>query len=331
MAKVETTAPVLVATRGDLVPKPSEEKVVVTGRLRLAVEDGPKTVDAIRAFVASLGGRVVNENLVGRDRTWSGDLRVRVPPDQVTPLVDWLERRGDVEERRVEAIDVAKEYFDQELALKNLRVTAERLQALLQREAQGMKDVLEVERELTRVRGEIERIEGEHRFLDDRIALATLDLEVRMRGEAVFAPRAKLHPGPRGSLLFRLDAEDEEEELRLGGGLTLHFDRAYTMDLDVYPARGMERRAILATLGGAAYSDFLGSGRRRFGNPYLGLRLGYAWLDERSMFAFAGEAGVELFKIEWVLVDVSVRALGLAHGDGVETALQGGLSVQVPF
>jgi hypothetical protein len=335
-AKMAATTPTLLAQAGP-APAPAaatplrEEKLVVTGSLRISVDDGPDMVVALRAFVAGIGGRVVHEDLVGRDRTWYGELRLRVPPEQLNPLLDWIGKQGDVDQRRIEATDVSKEYFDQELALKNLRLTLERLQALLGREALQMKDVLDVERELTRVRGEIERIEGEHRFLQDRIAYATIDLHVGMRGDVVFAPHAKFHPGPRGSMLFLLDAAPMQEDQRLGGGVTLHIDRAFTIDLDVFPGEGMDRRAILTTMGGAAYSDFLGGGRRRFLNPFLGLRIGYAWLHERSSFVFGGEAGVELFKHEWVLVDVSARALGFAHEDGVDAAVQVSLGIQVPF
>ena len=164
----------------------SSEKIVVTGSLRVSVDDGPKAVAALRTYLQGIGGRVVHEDLVGRDRQWYGELRLRLPPDRVPTFIDWLEGQGDVDQRRIEATDVSKEYFDQELALKNLRLTMERLQALLSRSAQAMKDVLDVERELARVRGEIERIEGEHRFLQDQIAYATLDLHVGMRGDVVF-------------------------------------------------------------------------------------------------------------------------------------------------
>ena len=307
------------------------EKVVVSGSVRLSVDDGPKAVAELRAFVQGVNGRIVHEELVGRDRSWYGQLRLRLPPDQVTGFLAWLEKQGDIEQRQIEATDVSKEYFDQELALKNLRITHDRLQALLARDTKEMKDVLEVERELGRVRGEIERIEGEHRFLEDRIAWATIEVMVGMRGDVVFAPHAKFHPGPRMSMLFLLDSEPTEEEQRLGGGLTLHLDRAFTVDVDIYPSRGMDERAFVTTLGGAAYSDFLGGGRRRFLNPYLGLRAGYAWLHDHSNFAFGGEVGVELFKNDWVLVDVAGRALAFAHGDGVDPALQVAAGLQIPF
>jgi hypothetical protein len=36
---------------------------------------------------------------------------------------------------------------------------------------------------MTRVRGEIEQLEGQHRYLSDRAALATLDVHISARGQ----------------------------------------------------------------------------------------------------------------------------------------------------
>jgi hypothetical protein len=93
----------------------------------------------------------------------------------------------------------------------------------------------------------------------------------------------------------------------------------------------MDTRALLATAGSALYSDFLSGGRRRFLNPYIGYRVGYAWIDDRSAFLFGGEVGLELFKHEWVLVDAQARALGFAHKDGLDPAVQVTLGINVPF
>jgi hypothetical protein len=311
------------------------EQLVVEGWIGLEVDDVQKTAIAIREQVVASGGRVVSENLGGSGDGWSGDLEIRLPPQRAASFLGWLETAGDVRSRRVQGTDVSRTLFDQELALQNLGLTMARLQKLLERQDMDMKDVLAVEVELTRVRGEIDRIKGEQRFLKDRVALATLHVSLsRPRGVVLGAPTTKLFPGPRLSTLVLL-TPDGRERVRYGGGVAIGLGLPrVTAELDVFAGPEVEGgddedAAVLATVGGAFYSDHLGHGKRRFLNPYIGLRVGYAYLGE-SAFAVGGELGVELFKHRYVLVDANLRALGLL-GARNDAALVGGLSTVFAF
>ena len=62
--------------------------------------------------------------------------------------------------------------------MRNLTRTEERLLSLLQQASGTLSDVLAVERELTRVRGEIEQITSQLRALEHDIAMATLSLRL---------------------------------------------------------------------------------------------------------------------------------------------------------
>jgi hypothetical protein len=316
-------------------PAALPEQLVVEAWVGLEVDNVQETAVAIRQQVIASGGRVVSENLGGSGEGWSGDLEIRLPPQRAASFLGWLDGVGDVRSRRVQGTDVSRTLFDQELALQNLSLTMTRLQKLLERQDMGMKDVLAVEVELTRVRGEIERIKGEQRFLQDRVALATLHVSLsRPRGVVLGAATTKLFPGPRLSTLVLL-TPDGRERVRHGGGVAIGLGvPRVTAELDVFagPAAqdgGDEAAAVVATVGGALYSDHLGRGRRRFGNPYIGLRLGYAYLGG-SAFAAGGEVGVELFKHRYVLVDANVRVLGLV-GDQKDAAVVGGLSTVFAF
>ncbi len=309
-----------------------DEKLVVTGFLSLTVDDGPAALKTIRASVETAGGRVVHEEESGEDHGWTGHLTLRLPPGQVTAFVDGLDQVGQITVRRIEASDVSREYFDQELALENNRVTLDRLQALLANPGLTTANVLEIEREMTRVRGEIERIEGEHRYLDDRIAYATFDLQLSGSGAVVLSPQAHVHPGVRGSMLFLIDAPDDTDQVRFGAGGTLWFRRSYSLELDVFPGTGDGTgRAVLFSAGGATYSDFFGAGRRRTLNPFLGGRMGYGYLGGEHHFVATAELGVELFRNDHVLVDVAARVHGLIGKDGLDPAVQATAGVVVPF
>lgn len=319
-------------TAADAVPE-LPQQLVVEGSLQLSVAEIKDLVPALRAHVEQLGGLVVEEEVSGLDDDWQAHVKLRVPPQQLEAVVTWLAGRGDITDKQLRSSDVAKTLFDQELALKNAQLTSERLEALLRQGGLTMADVLAVERELTRLRGEIEAIKGQAAFLKDRVALATLDVGMTRKSGTVHLAEAKAYPGGRFSALILLDPQGRART-RLGGGFAVHtFFRAYTLELELYQekaerdAAGADKSmAVIATVGGAMYSDFLGRGERKFGNPFLGLRTGYGYLDSHR-WVIQAEAGVELVKTSRFALDAGVRLTGLIGEDIDAAAIVGGSAV----
>jgi len=310
---------------------PDPEKLVIEAWIEMQVDDVSSSAAAIRARVEADGGRVVSENVIGAQKTASSAaIELRVPPTKQVELLTWLASRGVVESKRVLATDVSKTLFDQELALKNLELTMGRLQELAKRDV-PMKELIEIENEMTRVRGEIERLKGEQRFLLDRVAFATITLTLTREGGPIeFAPHARLHPGPHLSILSLLDPGDRQRS-RVGGGVTLHVQRWLTFDLDVFPARGTDTRAVIGTVGSALYSGLLGGGHRRYLNPYLGARAGYGYLSGERCGVFAGEIGLELYKHKLVLIETAVRSIAFFRDATTDVALHATLGFEVAF
>ncbi len=334
LAQATGAASASVAAPADPAAALIPEQLVIEGALFVEVTEVGDLVPALRAHVEAAGGRVLTEEVSGGETSWSANLKLRLPPEQVESVVTWLAGRGDIIDKRINATDVSRTLFDQDLALENLQATSDRLQALLAQGALVMSDILAIEKELTRIRGEIESIKGSQRFLRDRVALATLDVALRRRDGAVTIARAKFYPGVRMATLMLLDP-DGRQRTRIGGSLVLHtVMRSASLELDVFQAEpagaaGDAKPAVIASFGGAAYSDYLGRGRRRVLNPYLGMRLGYAYLDS-SRFALQAEAGLELFKHRHVVIDASVRGTGLI-GKRTDGAVVAGAGVVVAF
>lgn len=116
-------------------------------------------------------------------------LQVRVPFDRFDRSVQQIEALGKIVEKQVSAEDVTEEFVDSEAKLRNLKRTELRLIAHLDRTAR-LSDILLVEKELNRVRGEIEQIEGRLRFLSHRVAFSTLTvtLSEAPRPQAITPP-----------------------------------------------------------------------------------------------------------------------------------------------
>jgi hypothetical protein len=310
---------------------PAQDKLVVEAWIRLQADNVAGAAAAVAARVEADGGRVVSSNLEGSERSASSAaLELRVPPGKAAGFLGWLGTVGVIESRRTLASDVGKIMFDQELELKNLELTMTRLQKLVEKDV-PIKELLEIEREMTRVRGEIERVKGEQRWLADRVELATVTLSIVREGGPIDpTPDARVYPGPRLSVLSLIDPEGRPRT-RLGGGATLHVSRLFTFDFDVFPREDGESRAVIATVGSGLHSSFLGAGRRRYLNPYFGVRIGYGYLSGKGALALAGELGLELYRHRYLLVEASARAVAFVRDGTGDGALHGTLGAAIPF
>ena len=321
-------------------PGSSDDKLVIDGSLTLRTQDVDGVTRDVRAHAAAVGASVVGDEVSVAADGEQAVLRLRLPPNQAVAFADWLGQRATLVSRRLQAADVSRQFVDQEVAIKNLQITIDRLRELAQRPNAALNDVLAVERELTRVRGELEAIEGEHRVLQDQVARATLTVNIvptraKLSSAAPVAlePELKFELVPHATVLHFLDDRAGRGQTRGGGGVSLMFARAFSLDFTFLPQHQADARSYLFGMSVAGYSDFLGGGRRRFLNPYLGLRLGAGSLDDHGAFLFGGEVGVELVRYKLFLVDLTGRALGVIHGKNVpnDVALEAVLGVGVPF
>ena len=310
------------------------EALVIEGSISLQVEEIRDIVPALRAQVEAAGGRVIEERVSGAETSWSAQLKLRLPPAKVEDIATFLAKRGEITAKNLSATDVSKQLFDQDLAIKNLRTTLDRLTQLMATPNLQVQQILQIEQEMTRIRGQIDQLEGDQRFLKDRVALATLDVYISRREGAVTVAQAKVYPGVRGTMLTLFDP-GARARTRFGGGFVVHtLFRSLSLEVDLFQKEQNEAgdrsdAAAIATLGGAAYSDFLGGGRRATFNPYLGGRGGYAYLDDHR-FVLQGEAGVELYKTKYVVLDANVRVTAML-GKEADLALVTGLGAIVAF
>jgi len=154
-------------------------KLIRTGQATVEVPSYRKAAQELTRLAESLGGYAADSQSRrddgGHER---GTLTLRVPAGRFDELLAGTAALGIVRSQNVSAQDVTKAYADLETRLRVKRDTAERLRAILRTQTAKLSDVLEAERELARVTGEIEQTEGERRFYDQQIALSSLTVEL---------------------------------------------------------------------------------------------------------------------------------------------------------
>jgi hypothetical protein len=153
--------------------------VIRTGQAFIEVEKVDAAALKIRQLAAQVGGYITNSSISGgRDQIRQATFELKIPAPKYDPAVDLLPTIGKVETVTSTAQDVGEEFVDVTARVTNSRRLEERLITLLANRTGKLDEVLRVERELARVREEIERYEGRLRYLSSRVALSTLTITV---------------------------------------------------------------------------------------------------------------------------------------------------------
>ncbi len=150
-----------------------ERRVVSTSNLSLEVTDVESAIVQVRGIAEGLGGFVQQLSSSGGPENQRASVTIRVPQPDFFTALELIEALGEVQSRNVGSEDVSEQFIDLEARLKSVQREEESLLSLLQR-AVSVSEVLTIERELTRVRSDIERFQGQLNFLERRVAMATI-------------------------------------------------------------------------------------------------------------------------------------------------------------
>ena len=157
-------------------------KIIYDGEVDLIVKDVDSIAKQVVTFIQDVRGYIAEQSTTGspgspRSMRW----KLRVPVDQFESLVQKVVALGELEQNKRTSQDVTEQFYDIEARIKNKKAEEKSLTKILDERTGKLEDVLKIETELSRVRGEIEQLEGKIRVLENLSSLATLTLSVRER------------------------------------------------------------------------------------------------------------------------------------------------------
>ena len=144
----------------------TERMIVRTGRMWLVIDDVPVALDRIAGLAEDFDGYVVSSQRWGEDERVAGAIAIRVPAEYFDDVMRAL--RGlavEVTAEDTSSKDITEEYVDLSAKLHNLEATEEQLLRLMEK-AETVEEMLDVQRELSRTRGEIEQTKGRMQYLE---------------------------------------------------------------------------------------------------------------------------------------------------------------------
>src|SRR6266480_784750 len=107
-----------------------------------------------------------------------GQVVVKVLPENLDLFLQKIRSLGELKKQTLGTEDVTKAYFDTDARLKNAHVMEQRLIDMLKTKTGKVSDLLQVEKELGRVREEIEKMQGELKYWDSQVQFATVTISL---------------------------------------------------------------------------------------------------------------------------------------------------------
>ncbi|MFC1945757.1 DUF4349 domain-containing protein [Chloroflexota bacterium] len=154
----------------------ADRRIVRTGYLQLQVENIQVSIQQITAMAANYGGFVVSSNVYTQGTRLSGAITIRVLAEHFYTVTAQLRDMAiEVISDTSNSQDVTQEYTDLTSRLSNLEATEAQLLTIMER-AGTIEDVLKVQIELNRVRGDIEQTKGRILYLERTSETSLIDV-----------------------------------------------------------------------------------------------------------------------------------------------------------
>jgi Domain of unknown function (DUF4349) len=147
--------------------------------IRLSVGKFVEARVKLDRIVKTYSGTIVNmtiSNPKSASQTLSAN--VAIPAAQCDMALEEFKKLGRIEEERQSSEDVTDQSENLDIRLRSSHMAEGRLNDILRMGTDKVGDVLEVEKELARVREEIEQMEAEQKGLNNRVAFASIDLSL---------------------------------------------------------------------------------------------------------------------------------------------------------
>ena len=211
-------APAPTPTNGNDSYIETDRMIIRTANMQLVVDDVRDTIDKITTLAQDREGYVVNSSSWKEGERVVGQITIRVPSADFNYAMSVLRSMAvEVSSETTSAQDVTEEYVDLEATLRNLEATEAQLLKLMEK-AVEVDDILDVQRELSRVQQDIERTKGRMQYLERTSSMSLIQ---------VMLEQSKLEVWLSANKVTAKEGEEIRFDSDVGGGV-----RPYSYEWD---------------------------------------------------------------------------------------------------
>ena len=161
------------------VPALANRKLIRNAKVELEIVRFDDAIQEITTFANEERGYVATSSSEKQaNGKLKGEIVVRVLPENLDHFLQKIRVLGELKNQTLGTEDVTKAYFDTDSRLKNARVMEQRMIDMLKKKSDDINDLLQVEKELGRVREQIEQMQGDLKYWDSQVQFATVTIQL---------------------------------------------------------------------------------------------------------------------------------------------------------
>lgn len=157
----------------------SDKRIQRNANLNIEVKNINESIDKLNNIISSFGGEIISSNKGGFDYGQPyANIRLRVSSENLdSVLFEFKKLSSKVISENIYTNDVSEEFIDIEARLKIMKSTENRFNDLLSK-SEKIEEIIQVEKELMRIRGDIESLEGRLNYLTKTTDTSEINLNL---------------------------------------------------------------------------------------------------------------------------------------------------------
>jgi predicted nucleic acid-binding Zn-ribbon protein len=153
-----------------------ERKLIKTGNLNFETQDLSKTKSTIEGLVKSFNGYIANDNEYKSYDRISNTISLRIPASKFDEFIIEISKGVEkFDSKNINISDVTEQFLDVEARLKTKKALESKYLEILKK-TKSVREILDVERELGKLRADIESTEGRLKYLKNQTSFSTLNI-----------------------------------------------------------------------------------------------------------------------------------------------------------
>lgn len=164
-------------------------KIIWNGAIEMQVKNVDEATSQISEIIQLNGGFISDMQTTNDAYNKANSITIRINKEKFQPIIASLKKQGSyIKSVSINSQDVTEEYVDIESRLKTKREVRERYIQVLRNKAGSVKDIIEAEEAIRTITEEIEVQEGRMRYLNDKIDLSTIIVDIYQKVKQVDEP-----------------------------------------------------------------------------------------------------------------------------------------------
>lgn len=157
----------------------NNSKIIKTAEIDLETKNYTKAIESIISTVKEKGGYIQSSKSYGSydDNSRGANYVIRMPKNYFDEFITNVGNLGKITSSSTQGENISSQYYDTEAHLKALKVQEDRLLELLKKSG-SLKDILEIENQLSNVRYQIESLTSSLKNWDNQVDYSTININV---------------------------------------------------------------------------------------------------------------------------------------------------------